>query len=88
MPFEARLEEAGQGIRWSAYDRLPSILKQATELYEQGLSVRQVAGVLHISKTEAGRLRLRATDQGLLASAVGDKPVIIGHSITLPAQVP
>lgn len=68
VAFEAQLEptDAGDGIRWIAHDRRPSILKQASELFGEGLSVRQVAGALSISKTEAGRLRLRAADGGLL----------------------
>jgi hypothetical protein len=49
-------------------DRRPSILKQAAELYEEGLSVRQVAAALRVSKTEAGRLRLRASDARLIVS--------------------
>lgn len=79
-PFEAQLVDEGDGIRWVARDRRPSILKQATELYEHGLSVRQVAGALRISKTEAGRLRLRASDAGLILNrnAAGE-PAASGH---------
>jgi putative DNA primase/helicase len=77
VPFEAQLDscvrEAGDGIRWSARDLRPPILKQAVELYQAGMTVREVAAALHISKTEAGRLRLRATDQGLIANG-GDTP--------------
>jgi hypothetical protein len=46
------------------------VLKQAAELFQDGLSVRQVAAALQISKTEAGRLRLRALYGGLLAGEV------------------
>ena len=45
-----------------------SILKQAVGLYEEGLSVRQVAAALRISKSEAERLRLRARGAGLVVS--------------------
>lgn len=72
VPFEARLEtvlaDLGQGIRWSARDLRPPMLKQAAELYDQGLSVRQVAASLRISKSEAGRLRLKVLDDGLVAN--------------------
>ena len=72
ISFEARLESAmrgaGESVRWLARDRRPSILKQAADLYEEGLSVRQVAAALRISKTEAGRLRLRVSDAGLIVS--------------------
>ena len=46
-----------------------SILKQAVGLYEEGLSVRQVAAALRISKSEAERLRLRARGAGLVVSS-------------------
>lgn len=71
VPFEARIESvvaaAGEGVSWTAHALQPPIFKQAAELYGQGLSVRQVAAALRVSKSEAGRLRLRATDQGFLA---------------------
>jgi hypothetical protein len=44
---------------------------QAAQLFKDGLSVREVAGTLRISKTEAGRLRLRAVADGLLVSGTG-----------------
>ncbi len=71
VPFEARLDSAvtdgGEGFRWSARALRPPILKQAVELFGQGMSVRQVAASLQISKSEAGRLRLKALDGGLIA---------------------
>ena len=64
-PFEARIvsfpSQSFDGLRWSAYDLRPPILKQATELFRDGHTVRQVAAALRVSKTEAGRLRLRAS---------------------------
>lgn len=70
VAFEARLEtvvtDAGEVGRWSAHDLRPPIFEQAAELYGQGLSVRQVAASLGISKSEAGRLRLKAMDSGLI----------------------
>jgi putative DNA primase/helicase len=69
-PFEARLDSVvtddGEGVSWSAHALRPPILKQAVQLYGQGLSVRQVAASLGISKSEAGRLRLKALDGGLI----------------------
>jgi putative DNA primase/helicase len=70
-PFEAKLETSEPGIRWSDCDLRPPILKQATALFQDGLSVREVAGALRVSKTEAGRLRLRAVGEGLISTANG-----------------
>jgi putative DNA primase/helicase len=90
VPFEARIEsimnEAADEIRWSSHDLRPPIFKQAAELYEQGMSVRQVAASLRISKSEAGRLRLRATDQGLLDNVIADNAITNGH-VSLPIEV-
>jgi len=36
-------------------------------LFEDGQTVREVAVVLRISKSEAGRLRQRAVEEGLLS---------------------
>jgi hypothetical protein len=64
------------------------MFKRATELFQEGLTVREVAATLHISKSEAGRIRLRATDEGLLATGDGaDRPSTNGHDpISLEAQ--
>jgi putative DNA primase/helicase len=70
VPFEATIEmitvDGKESIRWSAHDLRPPILMQAAELFRDGLSVREVAASLRISKSESGRLRLRASDDGLL----------------------
>ena len=72
VSFEARLDsfvaDQRESVRWSAHDVSPPMFKQATEMFQRGLSVRQVAAALRISKTEAGRLRLRASDAGLIVS--------------------
>jgi putative DNA primase/helicase len=60
IPFEARVENVGNGIRWSSSDLKPPVLMQAAELFAEGMTVREVATRLRISKSEAGRLRLRA----------------------------
>jgi putative DNA primase/helicase len=70
MPFEARLkcimDDGREAIRWSCCDLKPPMLTQAAELFSEGMTVRQVATTLHISKSEAGRLRLRAITDGIL----------------------
>jgi putative DNA primase/helicase len=60
VPFEASVENVGDGIRWSSSDLKPPLLMQAAELFGEGMTVREVASTLRISKSEAGRLRLRA----------------------------
>jgi putative DNA primase/helicase len=73
MPFEARLEtldaDGQQRIRWSSSDIKPAMLMRAAELFADGLTVREVAATLRISKSEAGRLRIRALQDGLLSPA-------------------
>jgi putative DNA primase/helicase len=75
LPFEAKLEaisaDETTGVRWVHCDLRPPVLKQAAQLFKDGLSVREVAGTLRVSKTEAGRLRLRAVADGLLVSGHG-----------------
>jgi putative DNA primase/helicase len=68
VPFQASFEKGN----WSASDLRPPIFKQAVELFRDGLTVRAVAAQLHISKTEAGRLRLRALAEGLVVAAMND----------------
>jgi putative DNA primase/helicase len=67
IPFETRVENVGTGIRWSLSDLKPPLLLQAAELFADGLTVREVAATLRISKSEAGRLRLRALAEGLVS---------------------
>jgi putative DNA primase/helicase len=72
IPFEASLEsfvsDEQAGVRWSSHEIVPPILKRAAELFAEGYTVREVAATLRISKTEAGRLRIRAFNDGLLTS--------------------
>ena len=70
IPFEARVQNGNEneGIRWLAGDLAPPKLKQAATLFSDGHSVRQVAALLGISSSEAGRLRLRAVDAGLFVN--------------------
>jgi putative DNA primase/helicase len=67
LPFEARVEGVGSSIRWSLSDLKPPLLMQAAELFGDGMTVREVASALHVGKSEAGRLRLRAVAEGLLS---------------------
>ena len=64
VPFEAGLEPLGKGaIRWSNRDLKPPLLVQATELFQAGMTVREVGAMLGISKSEAGRLRVRTMER-------------------------
>jgi putative DNA primase/helicase len=78
LPFEARLEafpgDGREAIRWSQHDIKPRLLNQAAELFAEGLTVREVAATLRISKSEAGRLRISAFSDGLLA--ISESPEI------------
>src|SRR6516164_3924170 len=67
IPFEACIENVDDGIRWSSCDLKPPLLMQAAELFADGLTVREVASALRISKSEAGRLRLRALAENLMS---------------------
>jgi len=71
LPFEARVENTVSGIGWSSSDLKPPLLVQAAELFKEGMTVREVASALRVSKSEAGRLRQRATADGLLSADEG-----------------
>ena len=78
VPFEAKLAATSTdetGVRWLDGDLRPPVLKQAAQLFKDGLTVREVAATLRISKTEAGLLRLRAAADGLLVSGHGNDPI-------------
>jgi putative DNA primase/helicase len=61
-PFESKLESKidSQVVRWTSCEIKQPIVARAAELFEAGLTVREVAANLRISKSEAGRLRLQA----------------------------
>ena len=73
MPFEARLDmldaDGQQGIHWSSSDLKPPMLQRAGELFSDGMTVREIAATLRISKSEAGRLRIRALNDAIFLSA-------------------
>jgi AAA domain len=84
IPFEANLESSvadqHDGVRWTSHDLSPPLFKQATGLFQDGLTVREVAAALRISKSEAGRIRLRALDEGLIKIGNGtDRAATNGH---------
>jgi hypothetical protein len=81
IPFEAGLEtlaaDGEKSIRWSSSNLKPPMLMRAAELFGEGLTVREVAATLRISKSEAGRLRVRALTDGILVpddDSETDKP--------------
>jgi putative DNA primase/helicase len=65
-PFEVRLEvREGQAI-WTMRDLEDVTLAKAADLFNDGMSVREVAADLGISKSVAARLRKKAVAQGLI----------------------
>jgi putative DNA primase/helicase len=71
LPFEAAVEpyviDGRDATNWVVRELTAPILKQAATMFESGHTVRQVATILGISKSEAGRLRQRAFDDGLFS---------------------
>src|SRR5215203_1312092 len=65
------MDEGRPGLRWIIRDLRCRDLERAAELFEEGRTVRQVATLLGISKSEAGRLRQQAQDEGLLEPWAG-----------------
>jgi AAA domain-containing protein len=70
VPFEALIdsfakEDGSTGIRWETRDLEPPLAQQAADAFRSGLSVREVAAVLGISRSEAGRQRQKAIAEGL-----------------------
>jgi hypothetical protein len=64
-------EDGRSGIAWAARELRPPLLSEAAALFDDGQTVREVAAVLRISKSEAGRLRQRAVEEGILGSHGG-----------------
>jgi putative DNA primase/helicase len=65
-PFETRLEVLDGRAVWTVRDLDDANIAKAAKLFRDGLSVRDVAEELKISKSAAGRLRSRAAEKGLL----------------------
>jgi DNA-binding transcriptional regulator LsrR (DeoR family) len=55
----------------------------AAELFRDGHTVRQVADLLGVSRSEAGRLRLKAAADGIIG-AVGEEDE--SEEVELPAE--
>jgi putative DNA primase/helicase len=78
QPFEASAEavsseDGRSGIAWASRELTPPLLGEAATLFENGQTVREVAVILRISKSEAGRLRQRAVEEGLLGPNGGTR---------------
>lgn len=78
LPFEARAEpfatENGtRGVSWLAQHLKPPVLMRAVELFAAGHTVRRVALLLGLSRSEAGRLRQRAAASGLFGDGGEDE---------------
>ena len=56
-----------------ARDLKPPVLYRAAELFRDGHTVRQVADLLGVSRSEAGRLRLKAAAEGIMGSGREDE---------------
>ncbi len=76
-PFEATAkpfvsESGGTGLGWSNRDLLPPMLTRAAALFADEHTIREVAAILRVSRSVAGRLRQRAVEEGILAAGDGD----------------
>jgi len=58
-PFEARLETIDGRADWQTRDLTDANFERAKEMFGMGMSVRDVAEELKITKSVAGRLRLK-----------------------------
>jgi putative DNA primase/helicase len=65
-PFEAKLEVRSGVAVWTTRDLEDVALRKAADLFEDGLSVRDVATELNISKSAAQRLRVKAIEKELI----------------------
>ena len=78
VPFEAAVEpikvDGREAVRWAARDLTNPVRENALPLFLEGLTVRQVAEALGISKSEGGRIRQRLVEDGLLEPVVVELP--------------
>lgn len=79
VPFEAKLETARiaghERVSWVDHDLAPPLIQQAVYLFRDGMTVREVAAALRISKSEA-----QCVDDGLfLAGRVSPVGRLSGH---------
>jgi len=92
LPFEAAVQpfvdtSGKPGIKWVVRDLRPPVLLQAAELFGQGRTVREVAALLGLSRSEAGRLRLQALGEGLFGGGVEDEAEEIEAAVTRPVRL-
>jgi putative DNA primase/helicase len=66
-PFEARLEVRENIALWTTRSLDDANLARAVDVFKAGLSVRDAAAELNISKSAAGRLRQKAKVEGLVS---------------------
>jgi putative DNA primase/helicase len=62
-PLEARYETVAGAARWTWKPLVDEVYERATDLFEQGGTVRAIAADLGVSKSVAGRLRQRWQDE-------------------------
>jgi hypothetical protein len=70
-PFEARLEMIDSRAVWTMNAIEEALIRRAVELFRDGFSVSDVGKELKITKSRAGRLRLKAKEKGLISETVG-----------------
>jgi putative DNA primase/helicase len=73
--FEAEIEDQDGSINWVARDLAAPPVQRAADLFAKGRSIRSVAAMLRISKSEAGRLRKDAVQDGLLVPEADEDPI-------------
>lgn len=62
-PFEAQLTTRDAAAIWTMRDIEDAIEGRAAALFEEGLTVRDVASELDISKSKAGRIKRRLAEE-------------------------
>lgn len=65
-PFEASMHSEGGKTVWQATDLAKADMDRVVDLLGTGLSVREIADELEISKSKAGRLKKQAEAEGLV----------------------
>lgn len=64
-PFEAKLELREGAATWTVRDIADSKMDRVVELTEEGLSLREIASEMGISKSQVDRLKRKAEAQGI-----------------------
>ncbi len=67
-PFEVQMRQEGDGAaRWSTKDSEDSMLERVVALIQEGISIRNAAEELGITRSRVERLKKKAAAQGMLA---------------------